>query len=183
MRKLISGGLMLCGLLAGCASTQEKPAEPAPAESAPAESAPYVPEFKKGESPKNTTSEEGKAPVQQIVVTENPQPKDPLNIEGTRILRGVLDVSVAHGGGCRDHTYTLAWNGEFQQGVDGTPVANLVLVHDANGDNCKGIKYATPRFDLSTLRQRYAEKFGKASGTLDVALPQQPGQASLRYEF
>ncbi|MCP3140455.1 hypothetical protein [Pyxidicoccus xibeiensis] len=170
MRRLIWSGAVLFGLVSGCASTPEKAPEPEVAQ----------PEFKPGESPKNTTSQEGKAPVQQLAVTPNPQPKDALNIEGFRAFRGVLDVSVSHGGGCAEHTYTLAWDGELQEGKDGTPVANLVLVHDANGDRCKAIKFATPRFDLAPIAQRFNEKYGKTSGAVDLALE---GQATVRYEF
>jgi hypothetical protein len=171
MRKLIWSAVVLGGLLGGCASTPEKAPEPEVTQ----------PEFKPGESPKNTTSQEGKAPIQPIVMAANAQPGEPLGIEGFRAFRDVLDVSVRHGGGCKEHTYSLAWDGEFQQGTDGTPVANLVLVHDAQGgDPCKAIILATPRFDLTSISRRFREKYGKASGAVDLALP---GQPTVRYEF
>ncbi|WP_164012974.1 hypothetical protein [Pyxidicoccus trucidator] len=170
MRKLIWTGVVLCGLLGGCASTPERTEEPAPTQ----------PEFQPGESPKNTTSEEGKAPIQQLVIGQQLAPKDSVNIEGFRAFRDVMDVSVTHGGGCKEHTYTLAWDGEFQGGTDGTPVANLVLVHDGNEDRCKAIVMATPRFDLKPISQRFREKYGKATGAVDLALE---GQPTVRYEF
>ncbi|NMO13720.1 hypothetical protein HPC49_21525 [Pyxidicoccus fallax] len=177
MRKLIWSGVVLCGLLGGCASTPEKPEEPAVAQSEP----PVAnPEFAPGESPKNTTSQEGKAPVQAIAVDANAQPGDPLTIEGFRAFRDVLDVTVRHGGGCREHTYGLAWNGEFQQGTDGTPVAHLVITHDAKQDMCKALVMATPRFDLTSIVERFREKYGKSTGAVDLALP---GQPTVRYEF
>jgi hypothetical protein len=177
MRKLIWTGVVLCGLLGGCTSTPEtKPEAPAPAP-APA---PVPPEFAPGESPKNTTSQEGKAPIQQIVVGQALAPKDPINIEGFRAFRGVLDVSVVHGGGCREHTYTLGWDGEFQAGTDGTPVAKLVLVHEGNQDRCKALVMATPRFDLTPIAQRFKEKHGRSTGAVDLALE---GQPTVRYEF
>ncbi len=171
MRKLIWSGLVLC-TLAGCASTPEKAEEPA---------APYEPEFKPGESPKNTTSEEGKAPIQPIARSADPQPKDAVNIEGYRILRGVLDVSVVHGGGCKEHTYSLEWDGELREGSDGTPVAHMLLVHDGNQDHCKALVMATPRFDLASVAERFREKYGKQGGAVDIALQGQG--ATLRYEF
>ncbi len=170
MRKLIWTGVVLCGLLSGCASTPEKNEEPAPAQ----------PEFAPGESPKNTTSEEGKAPLQQLVVGQQLAPKDPINVEGFRAFRNVLDVSVMHGGGCREHTYTLGWDGEFQTGKDGTPVANLVLVHDGHQDHCKAIVMATPRFDLTPIAQRFKQMHGKSTGMVELALE---GQPTVRYEF
>lgn len=178
MRKLGWSGVVLFGLLAGCASApvRDEPTEPAAEQRPEAER----PEAVDEDTGKNTRSEEGKAPVQQIVVSAKPEAKDPINIEGLRILRGVLDVSVSHGGGCKEHTYALAWDGSFQQGTDGTAVANLVLVHDANEDRCKAIKFATPRFDLASLAQAFQQKFGRSTGAVDLALP---GQATLRYEF
>jgi hypothetical protein len=170
MRKLIWTGVVLCGLLSGCASTPEKTEEPAPAK----------PGFEPGESPRNTTSEEGKAPIQQLVVGQTPAPKDAFNVQGFRAFRDVLDVSVTHGGGCKVHTYTLAWDGTFQQGMDGTPVANLVLVHDGNGDNCEALVMATPRFDLTPIAQRFRETSGKTTGAVDLALQ---GQPTVRYAF
>lgn len=170
MRKLIWSGVVLCGLLGGCASSPERPEEHA---ATPVE-------FKPGESPKNTTSQEGKAPIQQLVVDASAQPGDALNIEGFRAFRNTLDVSVVHGGGCKDHTYTLAWNGELTEGMDGTPVANLVLVHDANEDRCKALVRATPRFDLTPIVERFREKYGKSTGAVDLTLL---GQPSVRYEF
>jgi hypothetical protein len=177
MRKLSWSGFVLFGLLAGCASTpvKEEPSDATTEERREAEGGEEA-----EESIKNTTSEEGKAPVQPVVVSASPQAKDLIRIEGMRILRGVLDVSVSHGGGCKEHTYALAWDGTFGQGTDGTPVANLVLVHDAHEDRCKAMKYATPRFDLSPITQAFQQKFGKSTGAVDLALP---GQATLRYEF
>jgi hypothetical protein len=169
MRKLIWSGLVLCSL-AGCASTPEKAEEPAP----------YQPEFKPGESPKNTASQLGKAPIQPVVRNASPQPKDPVNFEGYRILRGIMDVSVSHGGGCKEHTYTLEWNGEFQEGTDGTPVASVVLVHDGHEDHCRAMVLATPRFDLASIAERFREKYGRPSGAVDIALQ---GQPTVRYEF
>lgn len=175
MRKLGRSGFVLCGLLAvGCTS---KAVREAPVETG-AEAAQSGEEVV--ESGKYTTSEEGKAPVQSLVVTANPRPKDLIRIEGFRIFRGVLDVSVSHGGGCKEHTYTLAWDGTFQQGTDGTPVANLVLVHDAHEDSCKALKYATPRFGLAPIAQAFQQEFGKSTGAVDLVLQGQPG---LRYQF
>ncbi|MFP2927686.1 hypothetical protein ACLESO_21315 [Pyxidicoccus sp. 3LG] len=170
MRRLIWSGAVLFGLVTGCASSPEKAPEPEVAQ----------PESQPGGAPEATTAQEGKSPIQQIVVTPNPQPKDAIRIEGIRASGGVLDLSVQHGGGCAEHTYTLAWDGELQQGQDGTPVANLVLVHDANGDRCKALLMATPRFDLAPISQRFGEKFSKATGAVDLALP---GQATVRYAF
>jgi hypothetical protein len=64
--------------------------------------------------------------------------------------------------------------------MDGTPVANLVLVHDGNGDNCEALVMATPRFDLTPIAQRFRETSGKTTGAVDLALQ---GQPTVRYAF
>lgn len=175
MRKLGWSGFVLLGLLAGCAGKGARK-EPEPeVEQLKPES-----EEEAEEAVKNSTDEEGKAPVQPLVITAAPEAKDPIRIEAMRILRGVLDVSVSYGGGCKEHTYKLAWDGSFQQGTDGTPVANLTLVHDAHDDACKAIKFATPRFDLAPIRDAFHQKYSSANGKVDLALP---GQPTLRYAF
>ena len=181
MRRFIWSGAVLFGLVTGCVSTPEKAPEPEvaqPAESQSGESS--RPDSQLGETPPQATPEEGKEPLQQLVVTPNPEPKDAISIEGARASAGVLELNVRHGGGCAEHTYTLAWNGELQQGASGTPVANLVLVHDGHGDRCKALVMATPRFDLAPISKRFSEKFARPTGTVDLALPD---QAPLRYEF
>jgi hypothetical protein len=175
MRKLGWCGFVLMGLLAGCASKATR-GEPEPeVQQLPPEGAE---EGEEGAAA--SASDEGKAPVQSITVSAAPEAKDPIRIEGMRILRGVLEVSVSYGGGCKEHAFTLAWDGSFQQGADGTPVANLTLVHDAHEDHCKAIKFATPRFDLEAIREAFHQKFDRANGKVDIALPAQP---TLRYAF
>ncbi|WP_426753854.1 hypothetical protein [Myxococcus sp. Y35] len=198
MRKLVWSGVMLCGLLVGCASRQEvgeataeappasSGAAPAPAgeSQAPAESqtqgdsqasgapqAVAIPPVAEGEA---------QAPALPLEVTANPEPKDAISIMSARVEGNVLELLVTHGGGCAEHTYTLAWDGTLQQGADGTPVANLVLVHDGNNDRCKALLRKRPRFDLSPISQRFGAQFGKASGAVNLALPD---QAPVHYAF
>ncbi len=182
MRKRIWSAVVLCGLLAGCASRQEVASAPAEAPLASAGAAQVSGEAPPVEAP---PEEDGapptpKAPVLPLEVTANPEPKDLINIESARVEGDVLALHVSHGGGCAEHTYTLAWDGTFQQGADGTPVANLVLVHDGHNDRCKAFLRARPRFDLSPIAQRFGARFGKASGAVDLALPD---QAPVRYDF
>ncbi|NVJ05983.1 hypothetical protein HUW63_12170 [Myxococcus sp. AM001] len=186
MRKFVWSGVMLCGLLAGCASRQETgtaPVEPPPAE-AEAEASAGVPTPAPEDTQATPTSPaddgEAKAAVQPLVVTPKPEPKDLINIRSAQVDGGILSLAVMHGGGCAEHTYTLAWDGNLQQGADGTPVANLVLVHDGNNDMCKALLRATPRFDVSSISQRFGAQFGKTSGTVNLVLPD---QAPLRYDF
>ncbi|QDE70289.1 MULTISPECIES: hypothetical protein [Myxococcus] len=184
MRKLVWSGVMLCGLLAGCAGRQDTgtaPVEPPPAEAeASAEVSAPAPEDTQATEIPPAEEGEAKAAVQPLVVTPNPEPKDPINIRSAKVDGGILTVAVMHGGGCAEHTYSLAWDGNLQQGVDGTPVANLVLVHDGNNDRCKALLRASPRFDVSSVSQRFGAQFGKTSGTVNLVLSD---QAQVRYDF
>jgi hypothetical protein len=178
MRKLGWCGVVLWGLLAGCAG---KSAHKEPEPEVQQLPNPEMESDEGVEEPvQNTGSEEGKAPLQQVAVMAAPEAKDPVRIEALRILRGVLEVSVSYGGGCTEHSFVMGWDGTFQQGADGTPVANLTLVHDAHEDRCKAIKFATPRFDLAPIRDAFHQKFDRANGKVDLALPAQP---TLRYQF
>lgn len=186
MRKLIWSGVMLCGLLAGCASRQDMGTaalEPTPAEAeAEASAGAPAPAPEDTQAEETTPDEDGeaKAAVLPLVVTPKPEPKDLINIRSAKVDGGILTLNVMHGGGCTEHTYSLAWDGKLQQGADGTPVANLVLVHDGNGDMCKALLRARPRFDVSSIQQRFGAQFGKASGTVSLSLSD---QATVRYDF
>ncbi|ATB49545.1 hypothetical protein [Corallococcus macrosporus] len=184
MRKLVWSGVVLCGLLAGCASRQDvgsAPVDPQSEETG-AEAAAPTPEDAR---PVEAAPAEGEAlfpvlPVQPLVVTANPEPKDAIILNSARVEGGILVLDVTHGGGCAEHTYSLAWDGALQPGADGTPVANLVLVHDGNRDRCKALLRAHPRFDLSAISQRFGAQSGKTSGTVNLALAD---QAPVRYDF
>ncbi|NTX12298.1 hypothetical protein HUA76_15985 [Myxococcus sp. CA056] len=166
MRKLVWSGLVLSGLLVGCASA---PAKQDPAEPQVEQDAAASPD---AEAADPSPGEEAKpAEALPILVRANPQPKDPINIEGARVDGNILTLNVSHGGGCAEHSYTLAWDGTFQQKSGAAPVANLVMIHDANGDRCKAMKFAELRYDLSTVSQTWAAQPGKDSGTVELALP------------
>ncbi len=200
MRKLVWSGFMLCGLLVGCASRQETgpgPAEAppassgaaqasgdapsgdaqAPVEAPPADAKPIEPSPEEAPPVKGEAAEGALLP---LVVTKSPAQKDPIGIYSVRVEGNVLTLGVSHGGGCAEHTYSLEWDGALQQGADGTPVANLVLVHDAHGDRCKAMLRARPRFDLSSVSKRFGAQFGKASGAVNLVIQD---QAPVRYAF
>ncbi|MCP3098725.1 hypothetical protein LZ198_07530 [Myxococcus sp. K15C18031901] len=168
MRKLIWNGLVLGGLIVGCAhdKAKQEPVEPDVAAESP--SGGDVKPI-----PSGPPEEEAAKPseVLPLVVMPNPQPKDAINIEGAKVQGNVLALNVSHGGGCAEHTYTLGWDGQFQKGANGTPVANLVLIHDANGDRCKAMKFAELGFDLSPVSERLTALTGKTGGQAVLSLP------------
>ncbi|MCE9667835.1 hypothetical protein LY474_08435 [Myxococcus stipitatus] len=167
MRKLIWNGLVLGGLVVGCAhgASKQEPAEPDVAADALPPGDIVV--------PPSSSEEAAKSPAEALplVVMPNPQPKDPINIEGAKVQGNVLSLSVSHGGGCAEHSYTLGWDGQFQKDASGAPVADLVLIHDANGDRCKAMKFAELGFDLTPISERLATLSGKSGGRAVLSLP------------
>lgn len=137
------------------------PAEPPPAEAeASAEATAPAPEDTQATEIPPAEEGEARAAVQPLVVTPNPEPKDPINVRSAKVDGGILTLAVMHGGGCAEHTYSLAWDGNLQQGADGTPVANLVLVHDGNNDRCKALLRAI----LASTCPRFRSASGRSSG-------------------
>lgn len=163
MRRLMWSALVVSGLLAACthAPAKDEPAEPS--------------------ADTEVAAEQKPSDGQALLVQANPQPQDPISIESGRVEGNTLVLNVSHGGGCAEHTYALAWDGTFQTNAASEPVANLVVVHNANGDRCKAIKFAEPRFDLSSLSQAFAAKSGKRAGSVELVVQ---GLASpVRYTF
>ncbi|QSQ13950.1 hypothetical protein [Myxococcus landrumensis] len=163
MRRLMWSALVVSGLLAACAHSpaKDEPAEPSAETESPAEQKPS----------------DGEA----LLVRSNPQPQDPISIESGRVEGSTLVLNVSHGGGCAEHSYALAWDGTFQTNAAAEPVANLVVIHNANGDRCKAIKFAEPRFDLSSLTRALADKSGKGSGSVELVV--QGLAEPVRYTF
>ena len=83
--------------------------------------------------------------------------KDPFLIEGNdgnnpvTINGDVLRISVSYRGGCKDHDFSLIWNGlELESFL---PQLNLFLVHDAHGDTCDTSINKILEFDLTSLKR------------------------------
>ncbi|MCP3057769.1 hypothetical protein LXT21_03150 [Myxococcus sp. K38C18041901] len=155
---------MLSGLLIGCASTptRQEPVEPTVEQDVAINPEAETPAAE-GASSANRT---GATP---LMVKADPRPQDPINIESAKIEGNVLTLNVAHGGGCAEHTYELAWDGNLQSKAGATPVANLVLIHDGHGDRCKAMKFAELRFDVSAIAKEQSGQ-SNAHGTVDLAL-------------
>ncbi|UQA62659.1 hypothetical protein [Polyangium aurulentum] len=107
----------------------------------------------------------------QPVVRECPAdlPMDAYNINDARIDEdGRLSMLVQYGGGCREHEFTLCWDGGFMESY---PVqTRLVLHHDGNGDMCRALPTVELRFDLRELEKGYKDAYGDDSGQIVLRL-------------
>ena len=104
-------------------------------------------------------------------------PMDPYNIQEARIDEaGDLALTVQYGGGCREHDFTLCWDGRFMESF---PIqVRLVLHHDANDDMCRALPTEVRTFDLKVLEKGYKQAYRDDSGRIilriegyDTAVP------------
>lgn len=103
-------------------------------------------------------------------------PSDVYDLVEARIAAGTLDATVAYGGGCEAHDFTLLVSDAF---LPMDPVRVRVdLVHDSNGDPCEAWLTEELSFDLTPIREAY----GQARGVIVLLLDNAP-DGELRYEF
>lgn len=113
----------------------------------------------------------------EAVAECTPAHTDAVTIEGLAVSGDALEISVAYGGGCEEHTWQLCWDGAF---MESDPVqAALSLGHDAHGDSCEAWLTETLSFDLSPLKQAWIDSYGGSSGTIVIDL----GDQSVEYTF
>ena len=106
-------------------------------------------------------------------------PSDAADIIGARIERGVLLLSLSHGGGCREHRFALHLVLPVPPGD--TPILELTLAHDAHGDPCGALLEPVVRVSLEPLRDVIAPR---RSATLRLYRPGAAApSAALPYRF
>ena len=93
---------------------------------------------------------------------------DPYQIAEATVTGDTLLVTVTHGGGCRKHEYGFV---VYSGWMESNPVqVRAVILHNANGDNCKALLRNELRFDLAPLRAAYAQSYGAGGGTVIINL-------------
>ena len=70
---------------------------------------------------------------------------EPISTDGDKLL-----IHVRYGGGCKNHSFQLNWDGEIMKSQPVQVV--LELTHNNNGDTCKALLSETLQYDLSTLQ-------------------------------
>lgn len=110
---------------------------------------------------------------------------DPAEILQISVAGDELRMTVRHGGGCRDHGYSLLPSGVFMESL---PVQMSVqLAHDARGDLCRGIVGKDLVFDLSPIRRAYRDAYRSDTGVVVLRIwapaASEPHPGLFRYEF
>ena len=93
-----------------------------------------------------------------------------------------LNLEISYSGGCEDHQFLLiAWN----YFLESYPVrANLLLLHNANGDVCRALITSKLSFDMSPLREEYSNLYGGENGSIILVISlSDDKQLSLEYKF
>ena len=74
---------------------------------------------------------------------------DPFEIEGVLRHGDSLKVNVAYSGGCAEHSFDVIWDGTI---LASNPCrVDLILVHNAQGDNCEAYMRETLVINLNQL--------------------------------
>jgi len=74
---------------------------------------------------------------------------DPFQFKSVEIIGSTIEIIVQYGGGCNSHRFSLLTTGLLKESLP--PQLDLILSHDADGDECKAIITDTLLFDLSSL--------------------------------
>ena len=71
---------------------------------------------------------------------------DSIQINKAIIIGNTLSLEVSYSGGCRNHDFTLVGNPMIAKSLP--PIRSVILVHNANQDECKKQIIETLNFDI-----------------------------------
>ena len=74
---------------------------------------------------------------------------DPFDIKGVEREGDILKVAVSYSGGCEEHDFNVIWDGTIA--TSNPCQINLIIDHDANGDNCEAYFIENLEIDLNQL--------------------------------
>lgn len=103
-------------------------------------------------SAKSEMTEQPEAGYPAIVMMQMPMldAGDPYNFEKVELNGDFLELIVSYGGGCKEHDFVLQGDPRIMKSLP--PQMNIVLVHNANQDNCRAYITDTLRYDLKPVR-------------------------------
>ncbi len=109
---------------------------------------------------------------------------DLLEIGEAVIAADALRLTVTYGGGCEPHTFAFVVSSDLVQRLEsdqGPPVeTDVLLAHDAHGDQCERLVKDTLVADLTALKQAYQTAFQATSGAVVMIFD---AETHVRYEF
>lgn len=107
---------------------------------------------------------------------------DAYQLDDATIAGDTLTISVAYGGGCKDHQFTLIASDAF---MESDPVQlGVSIVHNANLDFCQRWVEEVYHFDLTRIKTMYQEAYQQKMGTVVLNLEGAPeGADALIYKF
>ena len=107
---------------------------------------------------------------------------DDYQLEVARIVGDTLTISVAYGGGCETHEFTLLAAKAFME-LDPVQLG-VSIVHNANLDFCERWVEEVYHFDLTPIKAMYQEAYQQKMGTVVFNLEGAPeGADALIYTF
>ena len=93
---------------------------------------------------------------------------DPYNFNNATITGDTLTISVAYGGGCEDHEFTLLAEPTF---IESDPVGlGISIVHNANLDPCQRWVEEDYHFDLTPIKTMYQQAYEQNAGAVILRL-------------
>ena len=107
---------------------------------------------------------------------------DDYQLEDATIVGDTLTISVAYGGGCETHQFTLIASDTF---MESDPVQlGISIVHNANLDFCERWVEEVYHFDLAPIKTMYQEAYQQEAGTVVLNLEGVPEDVdALIYKF
>jgi hypothetical protein len=81
------------------------------------------------------------------ISTEN----DPFVLEDLKIIGDSVYITVSYSGGCKQHSFEIVWSEELTETEP--PSTSLIIVHNANGDNCEAYITETLLFSIDDLSE------------------------------
>lgn len=91
-----------------------------------------------------------------------------VDVVGAEIEGDLLTVTVQHGGGCEEWTYTVCWPDQSFLESDPVQVNLEILATTPQPDTCDAYLTETVEQDLTPLKQAWQDAYQQDSGTITI---------------
>jgi len=118
--------------------------------------------------------------LRKPVKEQQPVGTDFAAIQSVGLKGDKLIIDVMYGGGCRQHTFQLNWNGKFLKSRPSQVV--LELSHNANGDTCKALISQRLQFDLSAIIDNPQQYVIRLNSVMTEAIAHEPAFSPAQQE-